>query len=118
MCTFTIKNLNSGAIIADKAKKADTFFKRLKGLMFRKGLEKGEALIIEPCKSIHMFFMYFPVDAIFLDENNRVVKVYENLRPPSITGIIKNASRVVEVAEGVVKNTNTRFGDLLEIIKN
>ena len=68
-----IINISKNTILADKAEMADTFFKRLIGLLNRKSLGKGEALILSPANCIHSFFMRFSIDVLFLDKSNKVV---------------------------------------------
>ena len=64
-----------------RAKVARTLFERIRGLIGVKSLPPGEGLLILRCNSIHTFFMSFPIDAVFLDRNDRVVKVVRNIRP-------------------------------------
>jgi len=64
-----------------KALVARSFFQRAKGLIGRKGLEKGTGMLILKCNCIHTCFMRFPIDAIFLDKNGDVVKEVRNIRP-------------------------------------
>lgn len=61
--------------------KADTFFKRLIGLTGRKNLPPSHGLLLSPCNSIHMLFMRFPIDAVFLDKNFKIKKIVSNLKP-------------------------------------
>lgn len=68
-------------ILGVRAKVARTFFQRAKGLIGTRYLERGEGLIILRCNSIHTFFMSFPIDAVFLDRNDKVVKIVRNIRP-------------------------------------
>lgn len=49
--------------------------------MLRKSLDAGEALVIEPCGSIHMMFMRFPIDAVFYDREGTVTRVAHRVRP-------------------------------------
>ena len=60
---------------------ADNFFGRLRGLMFRRQLPEGCGLLLAPCNSVHMLFMRFAIDVIYLDENFRIKKIVRNLRP-------------------------------------
>jgi uncharacterized protein len=68
--------------------------------MLRSRLEPGEALAIEPCASIHMFFMRFSIDAIFYDRQQRVTKVRRRVLPwiglafggPGARGVVELAS--------------------------
>ena len=64
-----------------RAEVARTFLRRAVGLIGRKSLPPGEGLLILRCNAIHTFFMRFPIDATFLDANDRVVKVVRNIRP-------------------------------------
>jgi uncharacterized protein len=89
---------------------ADTFFKRLKGLMFRKTPIKNEGLWIVPCNSVHMFFMKFPIDVVLLDEKLRVVGLYHSLRPWKITRPVKKANSTLELPAGSVKKLGIDIG--------
>ncbi|MFV0636625.1 DUF192 domain-containing protein [Mitsuokella sp. WILCCON 0060] len=60
---------------------ADTFWTRLVGLMLQKPLPPATGLLITPCNSIHMCFMRFAIDAIFLDRQGKILKIVRNLRP-------------------------------------
>ena len=59
---------------------ADTFLARFRGLMGRRELASGHALLLEGCSSVHMFFMKFALDIVYLDRDFRVLYV-ETLRP-------------------------------------
>lgn len=61
--------------------KADSFFKRFIGLIGRKSLPPYHGLLLSPCHSIHMLFMRFPIDAVFLDKNFTIKKIVPNLKP-------------------------------------
>ena len=61
-------------------KTADTFKTRLMGLMGKKRLPKENGLFLEHCGSIHCFFMKFPIDVIYMDENRKVVFI-ETVKP-------------------------------------
>jgi len=107
-------NKKNGKILADKLETADNFFKRLKGLLGRTCLAKGEALSIIPCRSIHSFFMKFRFDAIFINKKNEVVCLIENMPAWRISGIYFSARSVIELPAGVIKETKTSIGDSLE----
>ena len=76
MIYLKILNLTRNAILAEKAIIADSFFRRLQGLLGQDSLASGAGLILKPCDSIHTFFMRFPIDAAFVDKNNRVTRLY------------------------------------------
>jgi uncharacterized membrane protein (UPF0127 family) len=74
-----IVNRSSGERVAERVVRCDTFWKRGRGLMFRRNLAEGEAyLFIEGRESvaqatIHMFFVFFPIAVVWLDRDRRVV---------------------------------------------
>lgn len=82
---------------------ADTFFGRLSGYMFRKE-PHHEALMFQPCNSIHTFFMKFNIDVLFLDENMEIIKKVEDLPPRRIIMPIKGSSIVIEGKAGIFRN--------------
>src|SRR5712692_5434428 len=69
----------SGKVLAEELEMPRTFIGRGVGLMFRKRLEPGRGMWIAPCNGIHMMFMNFAIDAVFLDAKERVRKVYRRL---------------------------------------
>lgn len=79
---------------------AETFWSRFSGLMGKSPLPAGEGLLIRPCNSIHMFFMKFSVDVLFLDADFRVVRLIRDLVPGKIVGTVPGAVQVVEVTAG------------------
>lgn len=64
-----------------RARVARSFAERAKGLIGTKDLPDGEGLLILKCNAIHTWFMSFPIDAVFLDKNDQVVKIVRNIRP-------------------------------------
>jgi len=88
---------------------ADTFLQSFLGLMGKPRLPAGEGLLIKNCSSIHMFFMRFAIDAIFLDADDRIVKIYHGLRPWRIVFGGKGARHVLEVPAGTCKGFVARL---------
>ena len=68
--------------------------------MFRKGLQPGCGLLLDPCPQIHTCFMRFAIDVIFLDENNCIVGVKENIPPWRMSKFYKYARRTLELPGG------------------
>ncbi len=79
---------------------ADTFIARFMGWMGQSPPPDGEGLLIIPCNSIHMFFMKFPIDAVFMDREFRVVRLVRNLAPGRMIGTVPGACQVLEVVAG------------------
>ncbi|MCM8789645.1 MAG: DUF192 domain-containing protein [Candidatus Omnitrophica bacterium] len=106
-----IINKTNNAILAEKAILADTPLSRLKGLLGRKQLNIGEGIILRPCSSIHTFFMHFPIDILFLDKNNKIIKAIPDLKPFHLTAIYFNAAFAIELPVGTISSTSTHIGD-------
>ena len=102
-------------MIAENAVVANTFLTRFAGLLNRQSLNKDEALIINPCRSIHMFFMRFSIDAIFVNKDNRVIGLVEAIKPFQLSTIFWQARFVIEVPIGTIKISKTQKGDALAI---
>lgn len=96
---------------------ADTFFKRLLGLSFRKSLPPNNALWIIPCNSVHMCFMRFSIDVIYLDADNRIKKIVTNLKPWIGLSICIGAKSVLEMSAGESSKLNLNVGEKLELIR-
>ena len=101
-----------GAVVCERCVLADNPWTRLKGLLGRRGLEDGEGLLIRPAGSIHMFFMRFPIDAVFLDRELRIVKVVPDLKPWRTAGK-RGAKQVLEIAAGEAGRRGLEPGGLL-----
>jgi uncharacterized protein len=71
----------------------------MKGLLGRSSLEPGEGMLFRPAGSIHMFFMRFPIDAVFCDRELLVLDVLRDLQPWKTAGR-KGAKVVIELAAG------------------
>ena len=110
-----IVNKTQNTTIATRAIVAEDFLSRLCGLIPRKSLLDGEALVIPGCKSIHMFFMKFSIDAIFIDGKNRVVGTVSDLKPFCLSSVFWKASSVVEVKTGTIAYSKTSCGDVIEL---
>lgn len=109
-----IINAKNSKIIAENVKIADNFFSRTKGLLGRNSMDKGEALHIIPCDSIHSYFMKFEFDAIFINKKNQVVHLIEKMPAWHFSKICFSARSIIELPAGVIKETETCIGDLLE----
>ncbi|MFB3918934.1 hypothetical protein BU251_00075 [Candidatus Velamenicoccus archaeovorus] len=92
----------SGKMLADKITIADSFGARAKGLLGKIGLEDGRGLLIRPCSSIHMFFMKFPIDVLFLAKDGRIIKIVKGLKPWRLSGCWFGCHMVLELKEGVL----------------
>ena len=110
-------NVTQNTLIADNARLADTFISRLVGLLNRSSLDIQEALIITRCQSIHMLFMRFSIDVIFLDRNFVVVGLVPNIKPFLLSPLFLNAYYAVEAPVGTITASRSCLGDQLKLDK-
>lgn len=82
---------------------ANTFKKRLLGLIGRKNIKEG--LYFPKTNSIHTFFMKEPIDIIMINKENRVVYIKKNLQKNKII-IKKKAYHTIELPNNSIKNIN------------
>ncbi|MBZ0167031.1 MAG: DUF192 domain-containing protein [Candidatus Omnitrophica bacterium] len=108
-----ITNQSKNSVIAEKAVLADSFLSRMVGLLKHRKLEQGEGLIITRCNSIHMFFMRFAIDVIFVDKKDVVVGIVKNILPNRLSKIYWKAVNAIEVPVGVIEVSKTEVGDQL-----
>lgn len=111
-----IDNLSRSTRLAVEVEVADTSYKRMRGLLGRSSLDKGHALIITACNSIHMLFMKFPIDVVFIDRDNKVVGLSEAIKPYAFSPIFWKASCAIELPVGTIRSTQTARGDQLRIV--
>ncbi len=109
--------MTNNTVIAQNLVEAKSFFKRLKGLMFTKNLSPQSALYINPCKGIHTYFMNYNIDVLYLDINNKILAIDENMEPKKIGKLQKKAVSVIELSNGRIKATKTQIGQVVKIIK-
>ena len=115
MKTVRIVNLTKNTLIAQEARVASSLGRRMKGLLGRSGLSVNEALILKPCSSIHTFFMRFPIDVLFLDQNMRIIRLIQPMLPNRLGPAVWGAKMVIELPAGKLAQTQTQAGDMLEI---
>ncbi len=92
---------------------ADTFFKRFCGLMLRKGLAKNHGLYLAPCASIHMMFMRFAIDAVYVDKDFTIQKIARHLRPWIGCSWCPGAHGVIELPSGTANALSLEIGQKL-----
>jgi uncharacterized membrane protein (UPF0127 family) len=108
----SVLSRDRGALVCERCRVADGPLSRLRGLLGRRGLEPGSGLLLEPCSSIHTFFMRFPIDAVFLDAEGRVLRVRPRMGPWRVAGA-RGARTVLELAAGEAERAGVVPGDRL-----
>jgi uncharacterized membrane protein (UPF0127 family) len=116
------RNLTRGTELAGRVELAASFAARFRGLMGRPSLPPGRGLWLTSASSIHMFFMRFPIDAVFLgrpaaDGTRRVVALHSRLKP--WTGIVwyaRGADCCLELPAGAAAASGTVVGDVVAMV--
>jgi uncharacterized protein len=108
---LTLRRESDGRVVCERCGVAATMLTRMRGLLGRAELPAEEGLLIATW-SIHMFFMRFAIDAVFLDRERRVVRIVENLGPWR-TASCRGAKEVVELAAGEASRRGLAVGDRL-----
>lgn len=116
MLVCEVANRTKGTLLANRCLIAVTAFERMKGLLGTSELEDGCGMLIVPCNSIHTFFMRYPIDTAFLNDDLRIVYVTHSLPPWRVCIPIGVKARMaLELPSGKLTRTNTTVGDELEI---
>lgn len=106
----------NGECIGNRIQVANTFYLRLRGLLFRKNLEEGEGLLLFPCRQIHTFLMRFALDVLFLDKNGKIIMQLAEMTPGRWSPFVKNSYQVLELPAGSIRLKKLKKDDCLEII--
>lgn len=111
----------TGKTIAKEVEQAASFWARFRGLMLRRKFEEGKALLFEfkkPARhSIHMFFVRFPIDLVFLDQERKVTEVRESFKPWRIHRPKHPSKYLVELPAGTIRRSGIKSGQKLGLRK-
>jgi uncharacterized membrane protein (UPF0127 family) len=113
------RNLTRGTTIAERMEVGASLWARFLGLMGRPSLPPGDGLWLPDANGIHMMFMRFPIDAVFLgrpdgEGGRRVLAVRRRL--PAWTGLVPwvgGAHGVIELPVGAIQSSLTQEGDIV-----
>ena len=110
-------NRTRHAYLARQLRVADTHWSRFCGLMGTDAgsFPAGQGLWIVPSRGVHTFAMRFPIDVIYLDSDNVVVHLEENLKPWRLAPVRLRATSVLELPGSTLRSTQTAIGDEIEI---
>lgn len=110
-----VLNRTRGTLLAERARRATGYWDRFRGLMLTSPLDEGEGLVLEPCASIHMFFMRYPIDVVFASREAEVVGLVRGIAPWRMTRFYKGARMAIELPAGLVERSGTQAGDRLSL---
>ena len=98
-----------GRVVCEHLLVAARPLQRMRGLLGRRSLPAGEGILLRPAGSVHMFFMRFAIDAVFLDREDRVLKVAAGLAPWRMAAC-RGARAVLELPAGEAQRRGLRPG--------
>jgi uncharacterized membrane protein (UPF0127 family) len=107
-----VLNETKGTAVAGKVRVATTLKDRLIGLLATPNIARGDGLWLKPCTSVHSFFMRYPIDVIFLDAENRVLR-QTTMVPWRLSRWVPRAASVLELSAGEAGRAYVGIGDRL-----
>ena len=117
------RNLTRDTVLASSVDVAGSLWQKFKGLMGRSSLDEGTGLWLPDSNGIHMMFMKFPIDAVFLGRPTTddplarpVVSVHRGLRAwTGLVPFVRGAHGVLELEVGTIDGSGTVVGDLVRL---
>jgi uncharacterized protein len=119
--TLAARNVTRGSVLAGSVENGSSLWAKFMGLMGRPSLDAGAGLWLPDSNGIHMMFMRFPIDAVFVgkpssDGTRRVLSVHPALRTwTGLVPFVRGAKGVLELPKGTIAASGTAVGDLLAL---
>ncbi len=108
-----ICNKTKATTVSEKTEICTTLWQKASGLMF----SEQRDLLFEEAKekriSLHMCFVFYPIDIIYLNKEKQVVEIKENFKPFTLYVPKCNAQYVLELKKGAVQASETAITDFL-----
>lgn len=117
MRVITVRNTTRNVEIGQNIRVATTLLERTVGLLATSTLANGDGMYLSPCRSIHTFFMRFPIDVLFIDSHGKVLS-QKTYFPWKFSGVSLGAQGVLELPAGTLARTRTQVGDQIEMRGN
>ncbi|WP_424357858.1 DUF192 domain-containing protein [Methanocella sp. MCL-LM] len=109
---------SDGTVIATRVEHAGTPVRQMIGLMFRRSIPQDYALIFdmrwEQYIGIHMLFVFFPIDLVYLDSNRQIVDLRHLRAWTGIATSKKPARYAIELPDGIIERGGLKVGDILD----
>jgi uncharacterized protein len=116
------RNVTRGTDLATRLEVAASLWGKFMGLMGRASLDPDAGLWLPDSNGIHMMFMRFPIDAVFVDRpdagdgTRRVISVHRSLRTwVGLVPLVRGAHGVLELPVGTIDRTGTLVGDVIAL---
>jgi len=109
-----VRRTSDGAVICERCEIPESAFGRARGLLGRDGLEPAHGMLIDRAGSVHMLFMRFPIDVVFVNRDWHVVAIRHNLRQWRFAGA-RHAVAALELPAGAAAAAGIEVGDVLAL---
>lgn len=109
--TYRLYNVTRGCEITRRVFLAKNGWARAIGWMGRRAVAAEEALWLMPCNGIHTLGMRFPIDALVLDRDRRVVRILSSIPPNRIVFPVRGGHGTIEFRAGALAGSRVEIGD-------
>ncbi len=116
MAIWLTARVNDDWILADPVREPRGFWGRGIGWMGAARPPDGTGLLFRHCRSLHLLFMRFALDVVYLDAEYRVVAIRPGVRPWRATQGPATARHALEMPASA-RITRLQIGDQLELIR-
>lgn len=110
-------NMTKNHLISNKVVFANTTYQKFRGLMFKNKKEVDYALVFDfdraskDSAAIHMFFVFFPIDVVYLRDSH-VVDLHRAVKPfTAYLAPKKHADTLIELPQGTIWSSGISIGD-------
>ena len=112
-------NDTRGTVLCARLEDAGGMAGQSRGLLGRHRLEWDEGMLFvagrfSPFMWMHMFFMRFPIDVVFLDREDSVIRINHGLKPWRVSSMVFRARKALELAAGAAERSTTQVGDRIK----
>jgi uncharacterized membrane protein (UPF0127 family) len=117
MVVLFVKKNSKKLIVCNKVVFRKSFLRKAFGLMFHKNItDEAHVFSFDKKRKIEltMWFVFFPIDVLFLDEKKRIVEIKENFKPFRNYYPDKEALFIIELPNGIVKKQKLKVKDVLD----
>ena len=113
-------NATRGTVLCGNLEDAGGIAGKSRGLLGRERLDEGSGMLfeagrLEPFMCMHMMFMRFAIDVVFLNRDGVVIRINHNLRPWRISSVVWRARRALELSPGAAVRSGTQVGDRIVV---
>lgn len=111
-------NVTRNSFVSGNVRVAQNMWQRFRGLLWSDGLKENEGFLIPSCKGIHTFGMTYSIDALYLNEEGRIINLLSGCKPNLAGPVNWKTKSVLELVTGTIERSHTKLGDILIFEEN